>query len=99
MPLMTLKGKRGHYILARANQHFATHQNKERARGIQYFMDANPECAFGMELFKALENLQESIYPTKKPLGPNEMTQLRGEAIHEALDIIRRVREVKNAND
>lgn len=57
MEKISLRGKRGSYSLVADGKIIHTGSNKERLRGIQYFLEANPEYANAPELLRALKNL------------------------------------------
>lgn len=50
---ITLMGKRGRYSLVRNYAVIATGTNRERLRGIQFFLEAKPEYAAAPELLEA----------------------------------------------
>lgn len=58
---ITLMGKRGRYSLVRNYAVIATGTNRERLRGIQFFLEAKPEYAAAPELLEALEEMEPAF--------------------------------------
>jgi hypothetical protein len=71
-PRLTLIGGRGAYILMDGDRDICLGSNKERLRGIQYFLEARPEYRAAPELLNALRVVEQwhkdGINPTAKEL-------------------------------
>lgn len=56
-----LMGKRGSYSLVRNGNVICTGSNRERLRGVQYFLESNPAYRSAPELLEALKGAAEDV--------------------------------------
>lgn len=68
-----IRGNRSHYILMYGDKEISKFTNKERARGVQYFLEENPLYSNSYQLLKALEAIVErsegKLYNTDQITG------------------------------